>query len=56
MTFSQSFLNETTQIAEALGAKILEEMALALADLRHRGGRLFYWIWWRGGARKSCSK
>lgn len=41
MTYARRFLDEVAQIANALDADRLEEMAAALAALRDRGGRLF---------------
>jgi D-sedoheptulose 7-phosphate isomerase len=41
VSFSADFLAETTALIEAIDADMIEKMALGLADVRDRGGRLF---------------
>lgn len=42
MTYSQQHLAETRAVLDALDPDVLERMAQALADLKARGGRLFF--------------
>ena len=42
MTFAQSFLSQTEQIARTLDVDVIEEMAEVLASVRESGGRLFF--------------
>lgn len=41
MTFTRSFLQETVAVIEALDDQAVEQVALGLADVRERDGRLF---------------
>ena len=41
MSFSQTFLEETAQVARAINTDDVEKMAKSLAGVRERGGRLF---------------
>ena len=41
MNFSQTFLDETTKVAQSIKSEDAEKMAKCLADVRERGGRLF---------------
>ena len=42
MSFSQSYLDQTTQIANSLDPQIIENIAKELSSLRERKGRLFF--------------
>tara|TARA_B100001057_G_scaffold449545_1_gene490868 strand:- start:15211 stop:15807 length:597 start_codon:yes stop_codon:yes gene_type:complete len=42
MSFSQTYLEQTAQISNAIDPKVLENMANALSELRERSGRLFF--------------
>ena len=42
MTYAEQHLQETIQIVQQLDAARIEQLALELADLRQRGGRLFF--------------
>ena len=42
MSFSQSYLDQTIQIANSLDPKIIENIAKELSSLRKRNGRLFF--------------
>jgi D-sedoheptulose 7-phosphate isomerase len=42
MTFSERFLAEASKVIAATDTAVIERMAVALADLRARGGRLFF--------------
>ena len=42
MSFSQSYLDQTTQIANSLDSQIIENIAKELSSLRERKGRLFF--------------
>lgn len=53
MTYAQQHLDETARIAQAIDADVLERMASLLADLRARGGRLFFLG--VGGSAANCS-
>ena len=53
MSYARQHLAETARIAAALDADAIERMALLLADLRARGGRLFFLG--VGGSAANCS-
>jgi D-sedoheptulose 7-phosphate isomerase len=53
MTFAQTHLRETARIVEALDAEAIERVARVLADVRARGGRLFFLG--VGGSAGNCS-
>lgn len=53
MTYARRHLDETTRIAEALDADAIERVAQRMADLRARGGRLFFLG--VGGSAANCS-
>lgn len=53
MTHAQTYLDQTARIAAALDHGAVERLALALADLRARGGRLF--LLGVGGSAANCS-
>ena len=42
MSFSQSYLDQTTQIANSLDPQIIENISKGLSSLRERNGRLFF--------------
>ena len=42
MSFSQIYLDQTTQIANSLDPEIIENIAKGLSTLRERNGRLFF--------------
>ena len=42
MSFSQSYLHQTIQIADSLDPQIIENIARGLSSLRERNGRLFF--------------
>ncbi|MDX2194680.1 MAG: SIS domain-containing protein [Gemmatimonadales bacterium] len=42
MTFARHFLQQTASIAGALDAEVIERMAARLAEIRTRGGRVFF--------------
>ena len=42
MSFSQSYLDQTSQIANSLDPQIIENIAQELSLLRERNGRLFF--------------
>jgi len=42
MSFSQSYLDQTSQIANTLDTEIIENIAQELSSLRERSGRLFF--------------
>jgi D-sedoheptulose 7-phosphate isomerase len=50
---SHAFLQRVAQIAESLDVETIERMALGLAELRERGGRLF--LLGVGGSAANCS-
>ena len=53
MSFSQEFFKQTASIAELLDYSCVERIAIALAELRKRGGRLF--LIGVGGSAANCS-
>lgn len=53
MSHAQDYLQQVGKIAASLDADIIEKMAAALADLRERGGRLFFLG--VGGSAANCS-
>ncbi len=53
MTHAAEFLEQVASIAEAIDAAAVERMAVALKDLRERGGRLF--LIGVGGGAANCS-
>ena len=53
MTYSQEFLKQTAIIAEMIDYSCIERLAIALAELRERGGRLF--LVGVGGSAANCS-
>ena len=55
MSFSQNYLEQTSQIASSLDSEVIENIAEELSALRKRNGRLFYWFrrWCR--SLQSCS-
>ena len=53
MTHAQTYLDQVRQIAAALDATLLDRLALELAALRERGGRLF--LLGVGGSAANCS-
>ena len=53
MSFSEDFLNESRRVIDGLDAEAIERMALSLAAVRDRGGRLF--ILGVGGSAASAS-
>lgn len=53
MTHAQTYLDQVRQIAAALDAPQIEQLALELAALRERGGRLF--LIGVGGSAANCS-
>src|ERR1700747_160663 len=53
MEYAQQHLNEATDIIRALDIAAIERMADALAELRQRGGRLFFLG--VGGSAANCS-
>jgi D-sedoheptulose 7-phosphate isomerase len=53
MSYSQQYLDEATRIAAALDRDAIERVAALLADLRARGGRLFFLG--VGGSAANCS-
>jgi D-sedoheptulose 7-phosphate isomerase len=53
MTYTEQHLAEAARIIAALDAKAIEKMAALLADLRARGGRLFFLG--VGGSAANCS-
>lgn len=53
MSFSALFLQESQKILQLLDAQKIEVMAVALADVRQRGGRLFFLG--VGGSAGNCS-
>ena len=42
MSFSQNYLEQTSQIANSLDSEIIENIAQELSSLRERNGRLFF--------------
>jgi D-sedoheptulose 7-phosphate isomerase len=42
MSFTQDFLKKTALVAETLDVECLEKMAILLAEVRDRGGRVFF--------------
>jgi D-sedoheptulose 7-phosphate isomerase len=42
MSFSKSYLNQTSEIANLLDHDVLENIAIELSEIRERGGRLFF--------------
>lgn len=53
MTYSRQHLSEATAIIERLDVDVIERMARVLADVRARGGRLFFLG--VGGSAANCS-
>jgi D-sedoheptulose 7-phosphate isomerase len=53
MTHAEKYLEQTARLAAAVDAGSVERLALALADLRARGGRLF--LLGVGGSAANCS-
>jgi D-sedoheptulose 7-phosphate isomerase len=53
MSFTESFLRETVELVQNLDSEQIEEMALGIAEVRERGGRLF--ILGVGGSAGSAS-
>lgn len=53
MTYAQQHLDEASRIIAAIDADAIERMAVLLADLRSRGGRLFFLG--VGGSAANCS-
>jgi D-sedoheptulose 7-phosphate isomerase len=53
MTYTQLHLSEASQIIDALDVNAIEKVASLLADLRSRGGRLFFLG--VGGSAANCS-
>lgn len=53
MTYSQEFLKQTARIAEMIDFPSVERIAIALSELRDRGGRLF--LIGVGGSAANCS-
>ena len=53
MSYAAQHLAETVQIVSALDGAAMERMAVALAELRERGGRLF--LLGVGGSAANCS-
>jgi len=53
MTYTQLHLSEASQIIDALDVNAIEEVASLLAELRSRGGRLFFLG--VGGSAANCS-
>src|SRR5438552_671775 len=53
MTFAERHLNEAAMILSQLDVSAIEKMATLLADLRLRGGRLFFLG--VGGSAANCS-
>ena len=42
MSFSKSYLEQTSNIANSLDSEVIENIANELANLRERNGRLFF--------------
>ena len=53
MPYAQEFLKQTAVIAEMLDYACIDRIAIALAELRERGGRLF--LLGVGGSAANCS-
>jgi D-sedoheptulose 7-phosphate isomerase len=53
MTYTQQHLSETQQVIERLDVQAIEQLAYLLADVRARGGRLFFLG--VGGSAANCS-
>ena len=53
MSYARQHLDEAARIVAALDAEVIERMAVLLADLRARGGRLFFLG--VGGSAANCS-
>lgn len=53
MSYSNEFLKQTALIAEMIDSSCVERIAIALAELRERGGRLF--LLGVGGSAANCS-
>lgn len=53
MSYSGEFLKQTAQIAEMIDYSCVDKIAIALAELRERGGRLF--LIGVGGSAANCS-
>src|SRR4029434_355320 len=53
MTYTQQYLNEAAQVLARLDIENIERMARRLADVRARGGRLFFLG--VGGSAANCS-
>lgn len=53
MSYSQEFLKQTANIAEMIDYACVDRIAIALAELRERGGRLF--LIGVGGSAANCS-
>jgi D-sedoheptulose 7-phosphate isomerase len=53
MTYAEQHLNETVEVVRQLDPKLLERLVDELADLRQRGGRLFFLG--VGGSAGNCS-
>lgn len=44
MSHAATFFTEAGEICRTLDAEAIDTMAVELADLRERGGRLFFWV------------
>src|SRR3954447_18246312 len=53
MSYTKQHLDEATQIIASIDTAVIEKMATLLADLRARGGRLFFLG--VGGSAANCS-
>lgn len=53
MSYTREFLKQTANIAEIIDSSCVERIAIALAELRERGGRLF--LIGVGGSAANCS-